>query len=77
MPKKFFQTLRSVYFWKNKTGMPQKFDLLGTPNAGASPIAQKVVGPDFLYLEKSSKIEKKIIFKPENSDYAKPSGKAF
>ena len=48
-----------MYFWKNKTGMPQKFDILGIPNAGASPIAQKVVGPDFLYLEKSSKMEKK------------------
>ena len=57
--------------------MPQKLGLLGTSNAGASPIAQKVVGPDFLYLEKTSKFKKKIIFKPENSDYAKPSGKAF
>ncbi len=58
-PKNFSGLSEAFTFGKIKRVCPQKLDVLGTLNTGASPIAQKVVGPDFLYLEKNSKIEKK------------------
>ena len=69
--KIFLQTLRSIYFRKNKTSIPKKFTLLCATSARTSPRLSHGFGIWPRISHEKSKISKKSIFKLLNQECSK------